>query len=114
MAYTKEDFERFRPSSHPSSSSASSSSTAPPAPLTSDGPPTGAKPDDYTTVLRGREAHSKFADPCSRAREESMNCLNENAYDKAKCTTFFQAYRDCKKTWLEQRREDRRQGRDVA
>ncbi|POY70119.1 hypothetical protein BMF94_6893 [Rhodotorula taiwanensis] len=76
--------------------------------------PTGQKPTSYTDAFRGREAHTKFADPCALAREESMKCLDKNAYDKQKCTTFFEAYRDCKKDWLNQRREDRRAGLDVA
>ncbi|GAA5870713.1 hypothetical protein JCM1840_006782 [Sporobolomyces johnsonii] len=76
--------------------------------------PTGQKPASYTDAFRGREAHTKFADPCAVAREESMKCLDRHAYDKPKCNEFFQAYRDCKKEWLNQRREDRRAGKDVA
>lgn len=75
--------------------------------------PTGQKPTSYTDAFRGREAHTKFADPCALAREvrrscrsrrspreaglltamlpdpeqESMKCLDKNAYDKQKCTT---------------------------
>ncbi|BGO99421.1 hypothetical protein RTBOTA2_002681 [Rhodotorula toruloides] len=76
--------------------------------------PSGQTPGSYTEAFRGREAHTKFADPCEIARQESMRCLNDYSYDKGKCTEFFQAYRDCKKTWLDQRREDRRAGKDVA
>ncbi|GAA5966669.1 hypothetical protein JCM3765_007268 [Sporobolomyces pararoseus] len=76
--------------------------------------PTGARPTSYDDAFRGREAHSKFADPCAQAREESMKCLDRHSYDKPKCTEFFQAYRDCKKEWLNQRREDRRAGKNVA
>lgn len=53
--------------------------------------PTGQTPADYHDVFKGRSSHSKFADPCDVAREESMKCLDKNAYNKAKCTTFFQA-----------------------
>ncbi|GAA5903736.1 hypothetical protein JCM8208_006562 [Rhodotorula glutinis] len=77
-------------------------------------PPGGASPSDYNDTLRSRGGHTKFADPCSVAREESMRCLDRNSYDRSKCNEFFQAYRDCKKTWLDQRREDRRAGKDVA
>ncbi|KAJ8294954.1 Cytochrome c oxidase-assembly factor COX23, mitochondrial [Rhodotorula toruloides] len=105
--------------------------------------PSGQTPGSYTEAFRGREAHTKFADPCEIARQESMRCLNDNSYDKGKCTEVrcpaaadltsskqcapslplddvgwstdvLQQYRDCKKTWLDQRREDRRAGKDVA
>ena len=29
-----------------------------------------------------------------------MDCLNRHDYDRDKCLDFFQAYRDCKKTWV--------------
>ena len=78
--------------------------------------PTGQKPTSYDDAFRSREAHTKFADPCALAREvrttrvpadsrwrrrgrrkrkltvrpldgqESMKCLDKNAYDKSKCT----------------------------
>ncbi|KAM0787599.1 hypothetical protein ACM66B_003667 [Microbotryomycetes sp. NB124-2] len=76
--------------------------------------PTGQKPAPYSDKFTGRSAHSEFADPCETARQESMKCLDRNSYNKSKCVDFFQAYRDCKKTWLEQRRADRRAGKDVA
>lgn len=77
--------------------------------------PTGQKPDSYTDAFRGREAHTKFADPCEKARQvspadslptpgtqsssdtveltldwvggaqESMTCLDKNSYNKTKC-----------------------------
>ncbi|OBZ73742.1 Cytochrome c oxidase-assembly factor COX23, mitochondrial [Grifola frondosa] len=49
--------------------------------------------------------------PCEDASKASMDCLNRNEYDRDKCLDFFQAYRDCKKTWIEQRKADRRAGR---
>ncbi|GAA6007779.1 hypothetical protein JCM10207_004871 [Rhodosporidiobolus poonsookiae] len=104
MAYTKEDFAAARGAKGP----------APPPPSTPAAEPTGQKPTDYNDSFRGRKAHTDFADPCALAREQSMKCLDDNAYDKGKCTAFFQAYRDCKKTWINQRRDDRRAGKDVA
>lgn len=38
--------------------------------------------------------------PCAQAAKESMDCLNRNDYDRASCTDFFIAYRDCKKAWV--------------
>lgn len=29
-----------------------------------------------------------------------MTCLDRNNYDRAKCSDFFQVYRDCKKAWV--------------
>ncbi|KAH8989481.1 hypothetical protein EDB84DRAFT_1266338 [Lactarius hengduanensis] len=49
--------------------------------------------------------------PCDEASKASMNCLNRNDYDRDKCLDFFQAYRDCKKAWMEQRKADRRAGK---
>ncbi|SCV67758.1 BQ2448_5369 [Microbotryum intermedium] len=76
--------------------------------------PTGQAPASYNDAFRSRSAESEFADPCEIARQQSMKCLDRNSYNKSKCTDFFQAYRDCKQTWLTQRREDRRAGKDVA
>ncbi|KAF8260712.1 cysteine alpha-hairpin motif superfamily, partial [Lactarius quietus] len=49
--------------------------------------------------------------PCDEASKASMDCLNRNDYDRDKCLDFFQAYRDCKKAWIEQRKADRRAGK---
>ncbi|KAI0704306.1 hypothetical protein BC835DRAFT_1262118 [Cytidiella melzeri] len=57
---------------------------------------------------------SKFVDPCEEAAKASYKCLDKFDYDRDKCTDFFQAYRDCKKTWMEQRKADRRAGRAVG
>jgi hypothetical protein len=38
--------------------------------------------------------------PCVEASKASMDCLNRHDYDRDKCLDFFQAYRDCKKTWV--------------
>ncbi|GAA5997745.1 Cox23p [Rhodotorula paludigena] len=87
-----------------------SAPSAPPAPLTA---PSGQTPASYNETLGGKGA-SSFRDPCEIARQESMKCLDRNSYDRSKCTDFFQAYRDCKGTWLNQRREDRRAGKETA
>ncbi|PCH44230.1 hypothetical protein WOLCODRAFT_123241 [Wolfiporia cocos MD-104 SS10] len=70
-------------------------------------PQDNAKPENYLNKFKGK-AVSKFEDPCAAAAKASMECLNRNDYDRAKCTDFFQAYRDCKKEWMEQRKADRR------
>ncbi|ANB12781.1 Cox23p [Sugiyamaella lignohabitans] len=47
---------------------------------------------------------SQFYDPCAEASKMSLNCLERNNYDKSACLTYFQAYRDCKKTWQRARK----------
>ena len=29
-----------------------------------------------------------------------MDCLNRNDYNRDKCLDFFEAYKECKKTWV--------------
>lgn len=38
--------------------------------------------------------------PCAEASKASMDCMNHHDYDRDKCLGYFQAYRDCKKTWV--------------
>lgn len=52
-------------SAHPSSALSPLSTMASPTPTDS---PSGQKPTSYTDAFRGREAHTKFADPCDQAR----------------------------------------------
>ncbi|KAI0091709.1 hypothetical protein BDY19DRAFT_991388 [Irpex rosettiformis] len=70
------------------------------------------EPKPYQDKFRGRQS-SKFVDPCEEAAKASYKCLDRFDYDRDKCTDFFQAYRDCKKVWMEQRKADKRAGRDV-
>ncbi|GAA99380.1 uncharacterized protein L969DRAFT_47355 [Mixia osmundae IAM 14324] len=67
-------------------------------------------PRPYRELFKNKEA-SKFVDPCDQARADSMRCLDEQSYNRSACSEFFTAYRDCKKAWLKQRREDRMAGR---
>ncbi|KAH9074947.1 hypothetical protein EDB83DRAFT_2354322 [Lactarius deliciosus] len=67
-------------------------------------------PKNYRETFQ-KQTTSQFTDPCDEASKASMNCLNRNHYDRDKCLDFFQAYRDCKKAWMEQRKADRRAGR---
>ncbi|KIP09997.1 hypothetical protein PHLGIDRAFT_115813 [Phlebiopsis gigantea 11061_1 CR5-6] len=64
-------------------------------------------PKPYKEVFKNRP-ETKFVDPCADASKASMACLNKNNFDKEKCTAYFQAYRDCKRAWLEQRKADRK------
>ncbi|KAI0073273.1 hypothetical protein K474DRAFT_1666829 [Panus rudis PR-1116 ss-1] len=67
-------------------------------------------PKDWSQVFKDRPM-TKFVDPCEHASKASMDCLNRYDYDRDKCLDYFQAYRDCKKAWMEQRKADRRAGK---
>ncbi|KAF9131589.1 Mitochondrial copper homeostasis protein [Mortierella sp. 14UC] len=54
------------------------------------------------------KAQSQYLDPCQAQTKASMKCMDDNGFDKKKCTRFFKDYSDCKKKWLETLREDRR------
>ncbi|ETW78986.1 hypothetical protein HETIRDRAFT_49646 [Heterobasidion irregulare TC 32-1] len=69
------------------------------------------KPKNYKETFKVRPIIACSTSPCEDASKASMDCLNRNDYDRDKCLDFFQAYRDCKKAWMEQRRADRQAGR---
>ncbi|KAF9950458.1 Mitochondrial copper homeostasis protein [Mortierella alpina] len=57
------------------------------------------------------KAQSQYLDPCQAQTKASMKCMDENNYDKRRCTRFFKDYTDCKKKWaseMESLREERR------
>ncbi|RDB20849.1 Cytochrome c oxidase-assembly factor COX23, mitochondrial [Hypsizygus marmoreus] len=74
-------------------------------------PEDNATPLNYREQFQGRGVSSQFIDPCAAASKASMDCMNRHDYDRDFCLDYFQAYRDCKKIWIEQRKEDRRAGR---
>lgn len=54
---------------------------------------------------------SKYYDPCSESSKMSIRCMEVNGkYNKHLCNEYFQAYRDCKKEWLAERRRERSKG----
>jgi len=77
-------------------------------------PEANVKPLDYKEQFSGRHVSSKFIDPCADASKASMDCLNRHDYDRDACLAYFQAYRDCKNTWIKQRKDDRRAGRPTS
>ncbi|KAG0195913.1 Mitochondrial copper homeostasis protein [Mortierella sp. GBA30] len=54
------------------------------------------------------KAQSQYMDPCQAQTKASMKCMDENNYDKRRCTKFFKDYSDCKKKWMASLREERR------
>ncbi|KAJ5881872.1 uncharacterized protein N7529_000544 [Penicillium soppii] len=47
---------------------------------------------------------SQYYDPCQDFADRSLKCMKRNAYDRELCHDYFQAYRDCKKNWLTQKK----------
>lgn len=46
------------------------------------------------------KAQSQYLDPCQAQTKASMKCMDENGFDKKKCTRFFKDYSDCKRKWV--------------
>ncbi|KAF8453758.1 cysteine alpha-hairpin motif superfamily [Kalaharituber pfeilii] len=66
--------------------------------------------DDEVKSKFRRKGPSEYYDPCQEAASRSIRCLNRNGGDREMCSDYFQAYRDCKKKWIEERKEDRKKG----
>ncbi|BCS29073.1 coiled-coil-helix-coiled-coil-helix domain-containing protein [Aspergillus puulaauensis] len=47
---------------------------------------------------------SEYYDPCQDFADRSLKCMKRNGFDRAMCGDYFQAYRDCKKQWLTQKK----------
>ncbi|KAJ2809450.1 hypothetical protein H4R20_000070 [Coemansia guatemalensis] len=70
-------------------------------------------PDDRRVSMReflGKRP-SRFMDPCAIEAKASMKCLDENNYDKSTCDSYFDAYKECKKLWMEERKKAKLGGR---
>ncbi|KAI9851120.1 MAG: Mitochondrial copper homeostasis protein [Thelocarpon superellum] len=64
--------------------------------------------DSDTKARFTNKRNSEYFDPCQEAASRSMKCLHRNGGDREMCTDYFQAYRDCKKHWMAERREAKR------
>ncbi|CAH2447922.1 Mitochondrial copper homeostasis protein [Komagataella phaffii CBS 7435] len=48
---------------------------------------------------------TKFYDPCAESAKMATRCMERHDQDyKEVCYEFFQAYRECKKDWLEMKK----------
>ncbi|KAI1184658.1 hypothetical protein F5B17DRAFT_411125 [Nemania serpens] len=56
------------------------------------------------------KSKSEYFDPCQEAASMSIRCLNRNAGERAMCTDYFEAYRACKKEWMDKRKEEKKAG----
>ncbi|KAI1307776.1 hypothetical protein F5Y03DRAFT_393841 [Xylaria venustula] len=54
------------------------------------------------------KSKSEYFDPCQEAASKSIRCLNRNGGDRAMCTDYFEAYRACKKEWINKRKEEKK------
>ncbi|RYP17653.1 hypothetical protein DL767_009979 [Monosporascus sp. MG133] len=54
------------------------------------------------------KSKSEYFDPCQEAAARSIRCLNRNGGERAMCTDYFEAYRECKKEWINKRKEERK------
>lgn len=54
---------------------------------------------------------SRYYDPCQESSQIAIKCMSNHDEDyKEVCAPLFEAYRDCKKAWQEQRKKDLRNG----
>lgn len=54
---------------------------------------------------------SRYYDPCAESSRMAIRCMENHDDDyKEVCAEYFQAYRECKKEWMEQRKRDNRNG----
>lgn len=68
-------------------------------------------PDTPTSTLHKynfeTKEPSKFYEPCKETSQMSMRCMTNNPDDyKTVCKEFFDAYRECKREWLESRKKN--------
>jgi len=79
-------------------------------------PPPGknSKPLNYREQFQGRETETRFIDPCEAAAKVALTCMENNNFERQQCLDYFQAYRDCKGAWIQQRKDDRRAGRPTT
>lgn len=69
--------------------------------------------DSAAATFDGKQ-YSQYFDPCQEAASRSLRCLHRNGGDKDLCADYFQAYRDCKKQWMEARKEaKRKEGKSI-
>ncbi|CAE7177544.1 Mitochondrial copper homeostasis protein [Pyrenophora teres f. teres] len=73
--------------------------------------PTPSKADEWAGPKANKfdsKAYSEYYDPCQEAADRSIKCLKRNGGERAMCSDFFQAYRDCKEQWQAARKEAKR------
>ncbi|PLB34425.1 uncharacterized protein BDW47DRAFT_112266 [Aspergillus candidus] len=59
---------------------------------------------DKTERKFSNKSASEYYDPCQDFADRSLKCMKRNAFDREMCHDYFQAYRDCKKNWMTQKK----------
>ncbi|KAI1461794.1 cytochrome c oxidase-assembly factor cox-23, mitochondrial [Annulohypoxylon moriforme] len=62
--------------------------------------------DNKTRNKFNNKSKSEWFDPCQEAAARSIRCLNRNGGDRRMCTDYFEAYRACKKEWVNKRKRE--------
>ncbi|EME39435.1 hypothetical protein DOTSEDRAFT_91782 [Dothistroma septosporum NZE10] len=52
--------------------------------------------------------YSEYFDPCQDAADRSLKCMRRNGGDRAMCMDYFDAYKACKKSWMDEMKEQKR------
>ncbi|OMH80070.1 Cytochrome c oxidase-assembly factor COX23, mitochondrial [Zancudomyces culisetae] len=67
--------------------------------------------DKSTERITLREFESKlpgkYLNPCELESRNSLKCLEKNNFDKKYCREYFEAYNECKKLWINERKKAR-------
>ncbi|KAH7890762.1 hypothetical protein F5I97DRAFT_1838455 [Phlebopus sp. FC_14] len=92
-------------------------------------PRDNVRPKDYQEKFKARRTYTEYTEcvsflhgtvsvadqhpysPCEDASKASLKCMDHNEYNRDRCIEFFLAYRECKKEWINKRKEDRQAGR---
>ncbi|KAF2684713.1 cytochrome c oxidase-like protein-assembly factor COX23 [Lentithecium fluviatile CBS 122367] len=78
------------------------------SPASTSTPSSDAAWSNGTATRFENKAYSEYFDPCQEAAQKSIRCLHRNGGERAMCSDFFQAYRDCKEQWMAARKEARK------
>lgn len=57
-----------------------------------------------------KKLRNQDSNPCIQESDASSKCLDANNYNKAMCSAYFLAYKNCRKYWHNVMVERRRQG----
>lgn len=71
----------------------------------------GSGKDPWSRETRDKfesKSKSEYLDPCQEAASRSIRCLHRNDGDRSMCQDYFQAYRECKKNWVNRRKDEKR------
>ncbi|PVU92136.1 hypothetical protein BB559_003826 [Furculomyces boomerangus] len=65
------------------------------------------KPRRVTLKEFEKKTPGRYMNPCEIESRASLKCLEINEYKKPLCKEYFDAYIQCKKLWMEERKAAR-------